>query len=185
MVTSANKIYDLNEDDVIDSKDRALIKTNYHSRNQEIKWIDTGGLNLIKPLEDGYVITSEYGYRVDPIYGDTRFHSGIDLVGTHHGNIYAVEDGEVTYAGVQSGYGNCVEIKHIVNGVTIYSFYAHLSQINVTVGEFVNQGTIIGIEGGALTDPNHGTSTGHHLHFELRSASGSGNSLNPHDYLDL
>ena len=142
-------------------------------------------MNFTLPLDEGYTITSEYGYRVDPFDGSTKFHSGIDLVGEHHGNIYAVEDGQVTYAGVQSGYGNCIEIKHIVNGVTIYSFYAHLSQINVTVGQFVDQGTIIGLEGGALTDPNPGKTTGHHLHFELRSASGSGNSLNPHDYLDL
>ncbi|MBP3255232.1 MAG: M23 family metallopeptidase, partial [Clostridia bacterium] len=139
----------------------------------------------ILPLEEGYVISSEYGYRVDPFDGSTKFHSGIDMVGEHHGNIYAVESGQVTYAGVQSGYGNCIEIKHTVNGVTVYSFYAHLSEIDVSVGDYVTQGGIIGLEGGALTDPNHGTSTGHHLHFELRSESGSGHSLNPHDYIEI
>ena len=185
VVTSATKKYDLNEDGVIDSKDRALIKNNYHKKERTMVWIDAEGLDFILPLEEGYVISSEYGYRVDPFDGSTKFHSGIDMVGEHHGNIYAVESGQVTYAGVQSGYGNCIEIKHIVNGVTIYSFYAHLSEIDVNVGEYVTQGSIIGLEGGAQTDQNHGTSTGHHLHFELRSESGSGHSLNPHDYLEI
>lgn len=97
-----------------------------------------------------------------------KLHSGLDIVGTWHTPILAVADGEITYAGTQNGYGNCIEIKHIVNGETVYSFYAHLSQINVKVGEKVSQGQIIGLEGGAESDPNHGTSTGHHLHFELR-----------------
>ena len=185
VLTSANKVFDLNEDGIIDSKDRALIKNNYHKKTVRMVWIDGEEVSLTLPLDDGYVITSEYGYRVDPFDGSTKFHSGIDLVGEHHGNIYAVESGEVTFAGVQSGYGNCIEIIHIVDGVTIYSFYAHLSEIDVNVSDYVTQGSIIGLEGGALTDPNHGTSTGHHLHFEIRSESGSGHSLNPHDYLDL
>ena len=133
-----------------------------------------------------YVITSEYGERIHPITGATSFHSGIDIVGEHHTEILAVADGEVTYAGVQSGYGNCVEIKHIVNGETIYSFYAHLSRIDVTVGQTVSQADVIGLEGGnPESDPNPGTSTGHHLHFELRSASGSGNSLNLNNYIEF
>ena len=99
--------------------------------------------------------------------------------------ILAIEDGEVTFAGQQSGYGNCIEIKHIVNGETIYSFYAHLSQINVSEGESVSQGQVIGLEGGAATDPGHGTSTGHHLHFEIRTASGSGHAVNPSDYINF
>ena len=56
-----------------------------------------------------------------------NYYAGIDLGGTHHTPIYAVADGEVTFAGVQNGFGNCVEIKHIINGKTIYSFYAQLS----------------------------------------------------------
>ena len=180
-----NKLYDLNEDKVIDSKDRDLIKNNYHNKKNIMVWINAKTVDFVKPLNEGYVVTSEYGYRVDPFDGSTKFHSGIDLAGVHHGNIYAVANGEVTFAGVQSGYGNCVEIKHIVNGVTVYSFYAHMSQIDVTVGSIVVQGSVIGLEGGDITDPNPGTSTGHHLHFELRSASGSGYSINPRDYIEL
>ncbi|MBO5478692.1 MAG: M23 family metallopeptidase, partial [Clostridia bacterium] len=67
---------------------------------------------------------------------------------------------------------------------TIYSFYAHLSEIDVTVGQSITQGEVIGKEGGdPETDPNPGNSTGHHLHFELRSASGSGHSIAPNTYI--
>ena len=139
----------------------------------------------IKPIEGEYEITSEYGYRIHPITEEETFHSGIDMSGEHLGNILAVASGEVTYAGVQDGYGNCVEIKHEVNGETVYSFYAHLAQINVNVGDNVSQGDVIGLQGGAETDPNPGTSTGTHLHFEMRSESGSGHSLDPNDYVEL
>jgi murein DD-endopeptidase MepM/ murein hydrolase activator NlpD len=123
--------------------------------------------DFILPLDEGYEITSEYGERIHPISGEISFHSGIDMAGEHLGNIYAVAGGEVTYAGVQSGYGNCVEIKHEVNGETVYSFYAHLAEIDVEVGDIVSQGDVIGLQGGAATDPNPGTSTGTHLHFEM------------------
>ena len=126
-------------------------------------------------MEDGF-----------PVTGEKKFHSGIDISGTWHTEIYSVLEGEVTYAGVQSGYGNCIEIKHIVNGETIYSFYAHLSRIDVKLGDTVSQGEVIGLEGGDPgLDANPGTSTGHHLHFELRSASGSGNSIAPTKYIDF
>ena len=131
-----------------------------------------------------YTITSEYGYRVHPTTGEYKKHTGIDLAGTHHTEILAVADGEVTYAGVQNGFGNCVEIKHIVNGETIYSFYAHLSKIDVKAGDTVKQGDIIGLEGGdPESDPNPGSSTGHHLHFEIRKASGYGNDVDPNNYI--
>ena len=185
-VTDSNKFYDLNEDGVIDIKDRKLIKANYHSKAQTVKWKNPNEVDLIKPLDEGYTLTSDYGYRVDPIDGSTSFHSGVDLFGPHHGNVYAVADGEVTWAGVQSSYGNCVEIKHIVNGETIYSFYAHMSRIDIEVGDLVEQGDVIGLEGGdQVLDANPGRTTGHHLHFEMRSASGWTNHVDPHDYLEF
>lgn len=140
---------------------------------------------LVLPITCDYKISSNYGYRIHPTTGEEKLHSGIDLVGTHHTEILTIADGEVTYAGVQNGYGNCIEIKHIVNGQTLYSFYAHLSRIDVKVGEKVGAGDVIGLEGGAETDPNHGTSTGHHLHFEIRTDSGSGHSVNPNDYIEF
>ena len=142
--------------------------------------------NFIVPMTCSYTITSEYGYRVHPTTGEYKKHTGIDLAGTWHTEILAVADGEVTFAGVQSGFGNCVEIKHVVDGKIVYSFYAHLSRIDVEVGDIVKQGEVIGLEGGdPESDPNPGSSTGHHLHFEIRSASGYGNDVDPNDYIEF
>ena len=204
-ITDENKsvigTYDFNEDGIINDLDRNILKKNYNKKSEVIIWVDPKAPVVMKysfkeecgvdssenkfilPMTCDYTISSNYGTRAHPVTGETKFHSGIDIVGTHHTEIISVADGEVTYAGVQNGYGNCVEIKHIVDGVAIYSFYAHLSQIDVCVGDIVSQGQVIGLEGGAKTDPNHGTSTGHHLHFELRDASGSGHSLNPNDFI--
>ena len=75
-------------------------------------------------------------------------------------------------------------MKHIVNGETIYSFYAHLSEIRVKVGDKVTQGQVIALEGGdPSTDPNPGDSTGHHLHFEIRTKSGYGNDVDPTQFI--
>ena len=141
--------------------------------------------NLICPIAGEYRISSNYGKRIHPTTGEEKLHAGIDLSGEHHTEILSIAEGEVTFAGVQNGYGNCIEIKHIVNGETIYSFYAHLSRIDVKVGEKVKAGEVIGLEGGAETDPNHGTSTGHHLHFEIRTASGSGHRIDPTEYINF
>ena len=97
-------------------------------------------------------VTSEFGSRVHPVTGKQSYHTGIDLAGVWRSNITSVEKGSIVFAGVQQGYGNCVEIKHTTeNGTTYYTFYAHLARIDVVEGQEVEQGTIIGIQGG---DPN-------------------------------
>lgn len=104
---------------------------------------------------DKVVVTSIYGTRIHPVNGKVSKHTGIDLSGVRHDNILSIADGIVTFAGSQGGYGNCIEIKHNINGEEFYSFYAHLSKINVMSGQQVTQGTIIAIEGGdPKTDPN-------------------------------
>ena len=137
------------------------------------------------PIETdyGYTITSAFGYRTHPVTGVYKLHSGIDMVGKIHGNILAVADGEIVWAGIRGAYGNCVNIKHTdIEGNTFYSFYAHLSQINVIEGQTVTQGQVIGLQGGAASDPGHGSSTGSHLHFEIR-LSQNGNYQNPRKYI--
>lgn len=137
------------------------------------------------PIETdyGYTITSEFRYRTHPVTGVYKLHSGIDMVGKIHGNILAVADGEIVWAGIRGAYGNCVNIKHTdIEGNTFYSFYAHLSQINVIEGQTVTQGQVIGLQGGAASDPGHGSSTGSHLHFEIR-LSQNGNYQNPRKYI--
>ncbi len=196
------KIYDLNEDGEIDSKDRAIIKKNYDKVDVKEVWVNPevartklgeksaqtpNEKGFIKPMDEEYEITSEYGYRIHPITGEKSKHTGIDISGVHHANIYAVADGEIVYAGVQSGYGNCIEIKHkLSDGSVVYSFYGHLSKIDVKVGDKVSVGEKIGNEGGEPgVDKNAGSSTGHHLHFELRTKSEYGYDVNPEEYVDL
>ena len=202
VTTEENKIYDLNEDGKINSLDRNILKKNYGKKVQTIKWVNPNAIattsvntltraittkqDFILPIACKYTITSEYGTRKHPTTGIVKKHTGIDLAGTWHTEILSIADGEVTFAGVQNGFGNCVEIKHIVNGETIYSFYAHLSKINVQVGNKIKQGQKIGLEGGnPESDPNPGNSTGHHLHFEIRKASGYGNDVDPNSYINF
>ena len=193
-------IYDLNEDGVVNKLDRNILKKNYGKKAETIEWVNpniateklmrsasiktTSEQDFIIPITCNYTITSNYGTRTHLTTGIVKKHTGIDIAGTHHTEILAVADGEVTFAGVQNGFGNCIEIKHIVNGETIYSFYAHLSKINVKSGDKVKQGEVIGLEGGnPESDPNPGNSTGHHLHFEIRKASGYGNDVDPTNYI--
>ena len=97
-------------------------------------------------------VTSEFGARVHPVTGKQSFHTGLDLAGTWHSNITAVEKGTVVWAGVQRGYGNCVEVQHsTVNGTIYFTFYAHLARRDVMEGQEIQQGTVVGIQGG---DPN-------------------------------
>ncbi len=137
------------------------------------------------PVSTTYVVTSEWGKGMNPVTGEERHHQGIDLVPEHKSDILSVADGIVTFAGVQNGYGNCIEIKHIIDGKEIYSFYAHLSKIEVEVGQTVVVGETIGKEGGDKEDENPGMSTGHHLHFEIRTASGTGHDINPRTYFEF
>ena len=130
------------------------------------------------------VVTSKFGARVHPVTGKHSFHTGIDLAGKWHSNIISINDGEVVFAGVKRGYGNCVEIKHITkNGAIYYTLYGHLAKIDVVSGEKVTQGTVIGLQGGDPSrDTNVGYSTGTHLHFEIRKTL-DGDFVNPKEYL--
>ena len=114
-------------------------------------------------------VTDEFGYRIHPIHGTYTLHTGTDFGTPHHCEILASASGEVTFAGVNGGYGNCVIIRHDLPIGTFYTLYAHLSELRVNKGNLILQGEIIGLEGGSDTDPNPGTSTGHHLHFEIRN----------------
>ncbi|AIQ21353.1 membrane protein [Paenibacillus sp. FSL H7-0357] len=99
-----------------------------------------------------------------------RSHKGVDLVSGNR-TITAADAGTVTFAGVQSGYGNVVIVDH-KNGYVTY--YGHLRSISVSVGQRLEQGAGIGVMG------NTGRSTGTHLHFEIRK---NGTAVNPLRYL--
>ena len=116
---------------------------------------------FIMPINNPKV-TSTYGWRT--ILGSKEWHQGVDLVDTKLGAkapVYAIAEGVVSYTGELSSYGLVVRIKHLIDGVKYESLYAHLSRINVKVGQEVNQADIIGVIG------KTGNATGVHLHAEL------------------
>ena len=113
---------------------------------------------LASPLEFTRM-SSGYGIRVHPITNDKRAHKGIDYAAPTGTPIRTVGDGVVEFAGSQRGYGNVIEIKHRDGKSTLF---AHLSRIDVSKGQKVEQGDIVGAVGST------GFSTGPHLHFEFR-----------------
>jgi murein DD-endopeptidase MepM/ murein hydrolase activator NlpD len=117
-------------------------------------------------------LTSYFGYRLHPLYGYKQYHTGIDI-GVHYQPVMAARDGIVYYAGYMGGYGLVVILKHNSDYKTLY---AHLSSINVRVGQMIKAGKVIGISG------NTGFSTGPHLHFEILY---KGNPINPLKYFKI
>ncbi len=116
-------------------------------------------------------VTSEYGYRVHPVYGSRRLHAGIDIGAAGGTPIASANGGVVIFAGRQGGYGNTIIVDH---GGGITTLYAHQSRLGASVGQTVNRGDIIGFVGAT------GTATGNHLHFEVRV---NGSPTNPRNHL--
>lgn len=112
-------------------------------------------------------VTSPFGWRVHPVTGEYKFHSGADLGYDYGAMVPALFDGTVASAGdFWDGYGNQVLIYH--EALDCYTRYAHLSDIAVAPGDGVLAGSVIGYVGSS------GVSTGPHLHLEyiVRSADG-------------
>lgn len=130
--------------------------------------------DINSPLARSLQKNSDFGMRFHPVYHEWRLHSGIDLQCTYTDTIHAVKDGVVTHAGGAGTYGNIINIKHdsFVTG------YAHLSSVNVSVGQTVSAGEFIGYCG------NTGVGTGAHLHFEIKTEDWKGH-INPASYLGL
>ena len=116
-------------------------------------------------------VTSGFGYRIHPILGGRRLHTGIDIAAPSGAAIWAADGGLVIYAAWISGYGNTVAIDH---GGGISTLYAHQSSIAVGYGQTVAKGQAIGAVGST------GYSTGPHLHFEVRV---NGSPVDPMGYL--
>jgi len=125
-----------------------------------------------KPLNRG-TITSGYGSRYHPVYRTYKKHSGVDIAAPYGSPVLASDGGKVIFAGWKSSYGYCVIVDH---GGNLSSLYAHMSSINVSVGEKIYKGKTVGKVGST------GTSTGNHVHFEIRKL---GNDVNPSSYINL
>lgn len=111
------------------------------------------------PTDSGWTLSSGYVWRTSPITGRRELHGGLDISGTGYGsNIYATNNGRVKEAGYHYSYGNHVIIDHNNGYLTLY---AHMSKINVKVGQVVARGDVIGFVG--MT----GAATGPHVHYEI------------------
>lgn len=130
----------------------------------------SGEFKPIWPVRKPF-LTDYFHMRWHPITGEYRMHNGIDLDARIGDPIAAVDDGWVLTAGPNGTYGNLVVLDH---GNGISTWYAHLSEIDVWVGQEVKVGQQLGKAG------NTGWSTGPHLHFEIRK---DGTPVDPLDYL--
>ena len=119
-------------------------------------------------------ITSTFGHRENPFGGDNvETHKGLDISGPFGAPVKAMAKGEVEFAGLRGGFGNCIILKH-ANGFE--TLYGHLSKILVQPGEQINIGQEIGKIGST------GRSTGPHLHYKVHR---NGQKINPQSFLTL
>ncbi|MEM1291045.1 MAG: peptidoglycan DD-metalloendopeptidase family protein [Cyanobacteria bacterium P01_H01_bin.162] len=138
----------------------------FNERLSTLNLLRRGAEEFVFPIAMPSPITSLFGWRIHPISGDRRFHTGTDLGAPEGTPVVATKDGEVQVADYLGGYGLTV-ILHHENG-SLETRYAHLSRLLVRPGETVKQGDVVGLIGST------GNSTGPHLHFELRELTAQG-----------
>ncbi len=126
------------------------------------------------PEKGKYTLSSPFGYRSDPMSGETRYHDGQDFAMKPGTPVYTTGDGVVEYVKFSfTGYGNEILIDH---GFGYKTRYAHMSMVSVAEGMKLKRGDCIGESG------NSGKSTGPHLHYEVIYR---GERVNPMNYLDM
>ncbi|WP_227936917.1 peptidoglycan DD-metalloendopeptidase family protein [Alkalihalobacillus deserti] len=142
--------------------------------NEPVKKVITKGTKEMPSRGSGQLSWPAVGGYISSYQGSRwgRFHKGIDIARPSNYNILAADNGKVTSASYQGGYGNLVRINHN-NGME--TVYAHLASIDVKVGQTVTKGQKIGVMG------DTGNSTGIHLHFEVYQ---NGQLKNPKDFLN-
>lgn len=118
-------------------------------------------------------VASSFGEREDPINGEGKFHSGIDIDAPYGTPVRAAGDGDVSGTNMGAGYGREVVLNH---GHDLLTVYGHLSAIAVLPGQHVTRGEVIGYVG------QSGRATGPHLHYEVRVHNVP---VNPHKYLRM
>jgi murein DD-endopeptidase MepM/ murein hydrolase activator NlpD len=117
-------------------------------------------------------VTSPFGNRTSPFSGILKFHEGMDIAAQTGTPVVAPADGVIIKAGFSTGYGNMVEISH---GYGIRTIFGHNTRLNVKAGQRVRRGDVVSYVG------DTGTSTGPHLHYEVRV---NGLPVNPVRYLN-
>lgn len=137
---------------------------------------------FICPLKSYTRISSEYGWRKNPVSGVNKLHAGTDFAAPAGTPIYAAASGYVQVAGWSSGgYGNYVIIYHgkMSDGNQYSTLYGHMRSVATSAGKYVQQGEIIGYVGST------GNSTGNHLHLEVWKGGSKANAVNPRGYIPI
>ena len=137
---------------------------------------------FICPLKSYTRISSEYGWRKNPVSGVNKLHAGTDFAAPAGTPIYAAASGYVQVAGWSSGgYGNYVIIYHgkMTDGNAYSTLYGHMRSVATSAGKYVNQGDLIGYVGST------GNSTGNHLHLEVWKGGSKANAVNPRGYIPI
>lgn len=116
-------------------------------------------------------VNSDFGSRLSPWTREAEFHSGLDISADRGTPVHAPAPGTVLFAGAQNEFGLTVILEH---GHDIRSLYGHLSKLQVTQGQKVERGQVVGLTG------NTGKSSGPHLHYEILV---KGQSVNPRAYI--
>lgn len=139
-----------------------VLRSRYGSRN--FSYSTTGTGNIRWPFPTAVPISSGFGDRVAPCRYCSSDHRGVDFTPGNGSPIFVIADGVVTSAEYGGGYGQFVYVEHTINGQSTVTVYAHMQRGSspLRVGEEVRVGDFIGLVG------NTGTSTGPHLHFEVR-----------------
>lgn len=158
-----------------DEQDRLAKKVRDWEKEQEKKGKFVYGDGVLANPAKGYPITSPFGYRIHPITGAKKLHSGTDFGVPCGTPIRAAGDGIVVTSGWTGGYGNRVVISHgKIKGNSIASTYNHNTKLRVHDGQKVKKGQVISVSG------TTGASTGCHLHFEIMK---NGGYVNPMPYI--
>ena len=129
------------------------------------------GSKMAWPVIGYTTLSSKFGYRIHPISGEKKLHTGIDIPAPAGTPVVAANSGTVIISRYDNSYGNMVAIDH---GGGIVSFYAHNIERLVKVGDKVSKGQKISTVG------TTGYSTGNHLHFEVKK---NGTFVDPMNYL--
>lgn len=156
----------------------SLDVAHYYARSQRPSSLrGNGDRQLLFPLAVPAPISSVFGWRSHPIFGEYRFHSGTDIAAEQGTPIVATLSGKASIADFLGGYGLTVVLDH-ADGQH-QTLYGHMSEIFVKPGQMVRQGEVIGRVGST------GNSTGPHLHFEVRRLTSQGwIAIDPGRYLE-
>jgi len=179
LVANANMIYKLKNDRATyERTERELARQSQIiagmiSKSTKNSTVSSATGAFIRPCPGS--ISSEFGYRVHPIFKTTKYHSGIDIAAPMGTPIRASNSGKVIFVGWQNGYGKTIIIDHgRVNGKPTTTLYAHQSRYAVGNNQTVTKGQVIGYVGST------GYSTGPHCHFEVRV---NGKPVSPWNYI--